>query len=157
MLIAIALVLVAVVLFDSKDDQRGAASAVAASRVAPAPITGALAPLPEIALERLDEKVPRDPVSDAFEVRSWEPPPPPNKQVTPPLPQAPPLPYTYVGKLMDGDQVIVFLAKQDHSYVVKQGETIDGTYRVDDIKSGTMLLTYLPLGQQQVLAIGAAN
>jgi hypothetical protein len=58
---------------------------------------------------------------------------------------------------MEGDQIIVFLAKQDRSYVVKQGETIDGAYKIDDIKGGTLVFTYLPLGQQQILAIGAAN
>jgi hypothetical protein len=156
-LIVAALALVAVVLFDSADDQRGAVSAAAAPRVSQPPARGAAAPLPEIPLAKLDEKIPRDPVRDAFEMRSWEPPPQPPKVVAPAPPQAPPLPYSYVGKIMEGDQIIVFLAKQDRSYVVKQGETIDGAYKIEDIKGGTLVFTYLPLGQQQILAIGAAN
>jgi len=156
LLITIALSLVALVVFDSEDKPRGAVSAAAPRAPQPA-AKGAAAPLPAIALEKFDEKVSRDPVSDAFEARSWEPLPPPPKKVTPPPPQAPPLPYTYMGKLMDGDQVMVFLAKQERNYVVKQGETLDGAYRIDDIKDTTMVFTYLPLDQQQVLTIGAAN
>ncbi len=156
LLSAVALSLVALVVFDSEDEPRGAVSAAAPRAPQPA-AKGEAVPLPAIALEKLDEKVSRDPVSDAFEARSWEPPPPPPKKVTPPPPQAPPLPYTYMGKMMDGDQVIVFLAKRERNYVVKQGETLDGAYRIDDIKDTTMVFTYLPLAQQQVLTIGAAN
>jgi hypothetical protein len=156
-LIAIAIGLALLAIFDSEDTSRSAVSAAPAPRALPAPAKGAGAPLPDIALDKLDEKIPREPVGDAFEVRSWEPPAPPRKEPPPPPPQAPPLPYTYVGKIMDGGQVIVFLAKQDRNYVVKQGETLDGTYRIDDIKAGTMVFTYLPLDQQQILAIGAAN
>ena len=157
-LIALALALVAVAIFDSEDDNRGAVSAAPAPHAALPRAKDAPVALPDIAFDKLDQKIARDPVSDAFEPRSWEPPPPPKKDPPPPPPpQAPPLPYTYVGKILEGNQVIVFLSKQDRNYVVKQGETVDGTYRVDDIKGGTMVFTYLPLDQQQILAIGAAN
>jgi hypothetical protein len=158
LLIAIALALAAVAIFDNEDDNRGAVSAAPAPRMALPRAKGAQAPLPEIAFDKLDQKIVRDPVADAFELRSWEPPPPPKKELPPPPPpQAPTLPYTYMGKIMEGNQVIVFLSKQDRNYVVKKGETVDGTYRIDDINSGTMVFTYLPLDQQQILAIGAAN
>jgi len=51
----------------------------------------------------------------------------------------------------------VFLAKQDSNYVVRAGDKLDGSYTVDEIQPGMMTLTYLPLGQKQILAIGAAN
>ena len=158
LLILIALSLAAIAIFDNEDDNRGAVSAAPAPRAALPRGKIAQAQLPDIAFDKLDQKIARDPVSDAFEPRSWEPPPPPpQKAPPPPPPQAPPLPYTYVGKIMEGSQVTVFLTKQDRNYVVKKGETVDGTYRVDDISSGTMVFTYLPLDQQQILAIGAAN
>jgi hypothetical protein len=158
LLIVVALALAAFAMFDSEDDNRGAVSAAPAPRLKQPGGKGATAPLPEIAFDRLDQKIARDPVADALEPRSWEPPPPPKKDPPPPPPpQAPPLPYTYMGKIMEGNQVVVFLSKQDRNYVVKKGETVDGTYRVDDIGSGTMVFTYLPLDQQQILAIGAAN
>lgn len=158
LLIVVAAALAAAVIFDSEDAQHGAVSAAPSPRAASAPAKGAPAPLPEIPLDKLDQKIPRDPVSDAFEARSWDPPPPPPpKALPPPPPKAPPLPFSYMGKIMEGSQVIVFLAKQDRNYVVKQGETIDGAYRIDEIKGETMVFTYLPLDQQQILAIGAAN
>ncbi len=156
-LVAIAIGLAALIILDSEDANRGAVSAATAPGAAAPQPKGAQAPLPDIALEKLDEKITRSPVSDALEVRSWEPPAPKKNDLPPPPPQAPPLPYTYMGKIMDGGQVIVFLAKQDHNYMVKQGETIDGAYRIDEIRGGTMTLTYLPLDQKQTLAIGAAN
>jgi hypothetical protein len=163
LLIAIALALAAAVIFDNEVEPRGAVSAAPAPAPAPAPravpaeAKGRQAPLPEIAIDKLDQKIPRDAVADALEPRSWEPPPAPRKELPPPAPQAPPLPFAYMGKIMEGGEVVVFLTKQDRNYLVKQGETIDGTYRVDDIKGTTMVLTYLPLNQQQILAIGAAN
>jgi hypothetical protein len=157
LLIAVAVTLVVFVLVDNEDEQRGAVSAAAAPRATTARAGRASAPLPDIALDKLDTKVAREPVQDAFEPRSWEPPAPKVKAPPPPPPQAPPLPYTYMGKIMEGNEAVVFLAKQDRNYAVKQGETIDGTYRVDEIKGANMVLTYLPLDQKQNLAIGAGN
>jgi hypothetical protein len=157
LLIAVALLLAALALFDGEDENRGAVSAATSPRATVARNTRTSAPLPAIALDKLDEKVVRDPVQDAFEPRSWEPPAPIIKAPPPPPPQAPPLPYSYMGKIMEGNEAVVFLAKQDRNYAVKQGETIDGTYRVDEIKGANMVLTYLPLDQKQTLAIGAGN
>jgi hypothetical protein len=113
------------------------------------------APLPELPLERLEQRGSREAVRDAFEARSWAPPPP--KPAPPPPPQAPPLPFKYMGKIMDGGQVVVFLIKQDKNYVVRAGDKLDNDYQVEEINPGLMTLTYLPLGQKQTIAIGAAN
>jgi hypothetical protein len=114
--------------------------------------------LPDIDLEKLELKPPREAVRDAFEPRSWAPPAPkPPPPPPPPPPQAPPQPYRYMGKMMQDNQIVVFLTRQDRNYAVKRGETLDGTYRVDDITGGVMVLTYLPLKQQQTLPIGAMN
>ena len=37
---------------------------------------------------------------------------------------------------------------------VKVGDTLDNTYSVDGVKSGRLLLTYMPLKIQQSLAVG---
>ena len=58
---------------------------------------------------------------------------------------------------MDGSEIVVFLEKQNSNYAVRAGDKLDNTYKVDEIKPGVMTLTYLPLGQQQTIAIGAAN
>jgi hypothetical protein len=111
--------------------------------------------LPQLKLDRLAQLSPREAVRDAFEERSWGPPPP--KPAPPPPPVAPPLPFKYMGKIMDGGDIVVFLVKQDSNYTVRSGDKIDSNYQVEEIKPGVMTFNYLPLGQKQTLAIGAAN
>ena len=97
-----------------------------------------------------DEKKP----GDAFASRSWYVPPPPPKALPPP-PLAPPaLPFTYMGRMVDEGKTTVFLTRQDRSYAVKEGEVLEGTYRIDRIDAGSVTLTYLPLNMQQTLAMG---
>src|SRR5262245_39527928 len=78
-----------------------------------------LADRPGLRLGNLEQKAARQPVTGAFEPRSWTPPAPVVKAPPPPPPQAPPLPYTYIGKMMDGAEVVVFLVRQERNYVVR--------------------------------------
>ena len=112
---------------------------------------------PELALELLGQRGQRETARELFnplvrEAPRHEPSPPP----PPPAPQAPPLPLTYLGKLVDGERVAVFLSQGDRNWVVRAGDTIDGVYRVEAVGDRTMTLTYLALDVQQQLAIGAA-
>lgn len=111
----------------------------------------------EIQLDKL-KRAPLDAEQeDLFKRKSWYVPPPPPKPVPPPPPMAPPLPFSYVGKLIDGGKVTVFMSRQDRNYAVKEGESIDGTYRVEEVKPPLMTLVYLPLNQKQTMQIGEAN
>jgi hypothetical protein len=92
----------------------------------------------------------------AFARRDWTPPPPPPAQAPPaPPPTAPPLPFTVIGKSVEGGTWEVYLAQGDRLHVVRDGAVIDGTYRVDAIAPPVLTLTYLPLNQAQQLTIGA--
>ena len=74
----------------------------------------------------------------------------------PPMPPAPPpVPFTYLGRLAEGPQTTVFLAAGDRNLVVKTGDVIDNTYRVDEISERVLMLTYLPQNVKQPLPIGA--
>jgi hypothetical protein len=107
------------------------------------------------------ERLVRDTVAAAlFSVQSWyiAPPPPPAAPVVvqaPPPPSAPPLPFAFMGsyKAEDGKPTF-FLTSGDRVYDVKVGDTLDNTYSVDGVKSGQLLLTYMPLKIQQSLAVG---
>jgi len=118
----------------------------------------AAARVPELELERLAQRAQRETESDLFnalaaeEVRRNAPPPPPA-----PPPQAPPLPFAYLGKLIDAGRITVFLSNGDRNWVVRSGDTIDGAYRVEAIEDRTMTFTYLALGIRQELGIGAAQ
>lgn len=92
-----------------------------------------------------------------FARHDWTPPPPPPSNAPPPeppAPSAPPLPFTFIGKSLQDGVWEVYLARGDRTYLVHDGETIDGTYRVDAIRPPVLTLTYLPLEQRQQLNIG---
>jgi hypothetical protein len=92
-----------------------------------------------------------------FARHDWTPPPPPPSNEPPPPPpppSAPPLPFTYLGKSLQDGVWQIYLARGDRTYLLRDGETIDGTYRVDAIRPPVLTLTYLPLEQRQQLNIG---
>ena len=100
-------------------------------------------------------------VADLFAPHSWyvAPPPPPPAPVvyqTPPAPTAPPLPFAFMGSYRTdgGGGAVYYLTAGDRVYDVKVGDTLDNTYSVDGVKSGQLLLTYMPLKIQQSLAVG---
>lgn len=95
-----------------------------------------------------------------FARHDWTPPPPPPSNEPapapppPPPPSAPPLPFTYLGKSLQDGVWEIYLARGERTYLVRDGATIDGTYRVDAIRPPVLNLTYLPLEQSQQLNIG---
>jgi hypothetical protein len=92
---------------------------------------------------------------DAFGTRNWTPPPPPPEPAPPPPPpSAPPMPFTLIGKALEEGRWEVWLARGEQSYIARDGDVIDGTYRVESIRPPLMTLVYLPLNQVQQLNIG---
>ena len=67
-------------------------------------------------------------------------------------PSAPPLPFRYLGKMIEDGSLHVFLARGDESLSVKAGTRI-GEYRVDKITDREVVFTYLPLKTQQKLPL----
>jgi hypothetical protein len=80
------------------------------------------------------------------------PPPPP-----PPKPVAPPFPYAYMGGLTDDAGRMGFFTKGERVLAVKAGDTVDAVFRVDQMTENQMQLTYLPLNQTLVVALGGAR
>ena len=94
---------------------------------------------------------------DLFGPKSWNPPPPPvaaRKPPPPPPPTAPPFPYLVTGAVADADGVLVVFTNQQQSFVVRVGEIIERTYRVDAIDAQAVTLTYMPLGLTQRVPVG---
>jgi hypothetical protein len=99
-------------------------------------------------LERTDASKPS---ADPFAARSFSPP----AQATPApreKPTAPPLPFRYIGKLLDEGRLAVFLQRGGESFSVAAGDTI-GEYRVDAITDAAITFTYLPLKTKQTLPL----
>lgn len=92
-------------------------------------------------------------------VKAHKPPPPPVavEPAPPPPPTAPPLPFTAVGaiqgKKIGNGQQQAFIQHGDNLSVIQKGDTVAGSYRVDEITSDRVVFTYLPLGQKQSLQL----
>jgi len=64
----------------------------------------------------------------------------------------PPLPFAYLGKLIEDGKLAVFLSRGGESLSVAQGDTI-GEYRVDSVSETEITFTYLPLKTKQKLPL----
>ena len=167
---ALALTLAAVRWADQLTDMpEASAGAVADSTPRPAADSKArVAPeqAPALDLGKLRRRPTTEPDSDAFGPRSFRPAPPKAPKGTaasaaamtappPPPPQAPPLPFSYVGRLVEESDTTVFLASGERNLIVKPGEVIDNTYKVEEVSERAVVLTYLPLSQRQTLPTGS--
>jgi hypothetical protein len=109
---------------------------------------------------RMSDRIVKDTEAGAlFSAWSWyvaPPPPPPAPAIVqaPAAPTAPPLPYAFMGSYRSEGAATYFLTAGDRVYDVKIGDTLDNTYSVDGVKSGQLLLTYMPLKIQQSIAVG---
>jgi hypothetical protein len=132
----------------------------AAVRAATQPPANALAEpasvhLAQAASQR--EPLPALAAGDLFASHSWQPPPPPPPASAPTAPpRAPALPFRYLGRMEDGDQVVVFLMDGNRERVVRQGDEWPN-YRVDEINRRGMRLTYLPLNETQRMLFGSSD
>jgi hypothetical protein len=142
-----------------------------ASRRASVPISRAAEPGPNAEPMRLDpDGLRRDglaePSGNPFVSKSWyvrppAPAPRPVEVVVPPapVPTAPPLPFAYMGRLLEDttQRPVYFLVKGDRLYTVAEGELIDGAYRLEGLDSGRLAFTYLPLNVRQFLPLGSGS
>lgn len=104
------------------------------------------------------------PQADLFAAHSWFVAPvvdatqavPVSAPIAPAAPTAPPLPFQFIGKLADSQQLQVFLQNGERLYVVRAGDVIDELYRIEHISPTEMSLVYLPLSLAQTLPVGSA-
>lgn len=95
-------------------------------------------------------------IADPFAVRSWEPSRPPTLPPPPPPPQAPPLPFRFIGKISDREAETAFMLRYgEQVLVVRVGDEVDSTYRVDNFRNGQLEFEYLPLQTKQLLFVGS--
>lgn len=151
-LIACFAALVLWIAFDGNDRSTPAAAArvavdseTAASRAAEKPVA-----LPaRSALEKI--------VADPFSSHSWLPPRP--KLALAPVvnaaPVAPPLPYRFAGQLLLDSGMQVFLARGDEIIPVKEGDTVDGQYRVESVGPTSMTLVHIASSTRQLMEFDA--
>ena len=97
------------------------------------------------------------PARDPFSARSWRPAAPAQGALAAPAaPTAPAPPYAFVGKKQEAGAWEVFLARGEQNFLAREGQVLEGQWRVDQVQPPTLTLTYLPLDARQTLAIGEA-
>lgn len=102
-------------------------------------------------IERLERRKFSAQAGDIFRQQSWAPPPPP-PSANPEPPAPPPLQFKYLGKIIDGDEIRVFLALAERNYILKPGENINSQYRMEEVNESSITFTYLPLNAKQALS-----
>ena len=117
------------------------------------PVTAVAAALPELG-ERLERPRADKEVENLFGPTSWIPPAPKVAPVMPEPPTAPPFPYASAGSLADKDGPMVVFMKQNQHFIVRRGDVLESTYRIDEIQPRSVTVTYLPLNLQQVVPLG---
>ena len=126
------------------------------------PMTAASAPPPQAGV--------RQPwaAASAEQLAAWQPPPlppapPPPPQPTvaaPAPPSAPPPPYQMIGRLVEGEGAqaveLALLTSPSRTLSVKRGDVIDGQWRVEQVSTGGVSLTWLPSRLPQNIVFKAA-
>jgi hypothetical protein len=87
------------------------------------------------------------------------PPPPASKAAAATQPVAPPFPHQWVGRFDDeataGQKALrrAVISGPVSTWVAREGDVIEGQWRIDQIQERLMRLTYLPLQQSQTVAL----
>ncbi|MBV6821683.1 hypothetical protein [Pseudomonas sp. PD9R] len=105
------------------------------------------------------------PAGDLFAARSWKVAPalasvneqPVNVTPVVQIPTAPPMPFQFIGRLDDRTDLQVFLQSGEKIYVVRKGDVIDKTWKIERISDMELSLVYLPLHLSQTLSVGSAQ
>ena len=105
----------------------------------------------DIDLAKQEARIDEGAKVDAFAPRNFSPVVPPQEGPAAKR-EAPPLPFRYLGKMLDGDKLAVFLGNGAESYTVTEGERV-GDYRIDKITEAEIRFTYLPMKTKQALPL----
>ncbi|WP_433740002.1 hypothetical protein [Pseudomonas putida] len=105
------------------------------------------------------------PAGDLFSARSWKAAPtlasvteqPVNVTPVVQAPAAPPMPFQFIGRMDDRTDLQVFLQNGEKIYVVRKGDVIDATWKIERISDMELSLVYLPLHLSQTLSVGSAQ
>ena len=99
---------------------------------------------------------------DPFAPRNWmspAPAPEPAKPGAPTrevaavvLPQGPPaLPFKFAGRMNDGDDQVIYLARGETALIARNGDVLESTYKIVGISATQIEFEHLPTGQKQAL------
>jgi hypothetical protein len=68
-------------------------------------------------------------------------------------PEAPALPFRYMGKVVEDGKTEILLLRGDEHFAVAAGQKIDNEYRLDKVTASALTITYLPMKTKQTLEL----
>src|SRR5712691_11405450 len=93
--------------------------------------------------------------ADPFSAQAWLPRRKPAAVSAAPDPVAPPLPYRFAGQFYRESGIEVYVARGEEIFPVKEGDTLDGQYKVDSVSATEVSFIYLPTGARQTMEFSA--
>ena len=96
--------------------------------------------------------------SDPFSVHSWLPASKRTAASATPAPApvvAPPLPFRFAGQFYRDAAAEVYLAKGEEIFPVKEGDTLEGQYKVESVTSSEVRFLHVPSGMSQTMQFSA--
>jgi hypothetical protein len=95
------------------------------------------------------------------------PPPPAPKTATvsappvaaepPPKPSAPPLPFRFLGTMIDRGTTTLFVSQGNQNLSIRTGDAVAELYRLEQINDAGATFVYIPLQERQTLSMGKRN
>jgi hypothetical protein len=105
-------------------------------------------------VSRLERPEAAAPAGDPFAKRSFGAPAAAAQQAAAPAkPEAPELPFRYMGKVIEDGKLEILLLRGDEHFAVSAGEKIGAEYRLDKVSASSLTFTYLPMKKKQTLEI----
>jgi hypothetical protein len=95
---------------------------------------------------------------DPFAARNFNARPAQQAQVAaapqaPAAPDVPPLPFRYIGHMVEDGKTTLFLAAGDEPIMARVGEKVASQWRLEKVTEQEVVLTYLPLKKKQSLPL----
>jgi hypothetical protein len=114
-------------------------------------------PLLHIDLAKLERTEAALPTIDPFAPRAFGAASKPKQAAAPEKPALPPLPFQYVGKVIEDGKQEVYVMRGEELLALAHGQKIGNEYRVERITGSRITFTYLPLKTTQTLDLPAPN
>jgi hypothetical protein len=112
---------------------------------------------PDFDISRLERPQAAPPSGDPFAARSFGAPAAAQAgaqaAAAPAKPEAPELPFRYMGKVIEDGKLEILLLRGDEHFSVAAGQKIDDQYRLDKVTTSSLTFTYLPMKKKQTLEI----
>jgi hypothetical protein len=70
-------------------------------------------------------------------------------------PAPPSLPYSFLGRIVDGNKSTLYLARGEQQYAAEAGAILDGQYQIEQVGPSAIQFIYLPLGTRHTLPLPA--